>query len=117
MPTWPYMKSLLLESRQAFPLSASWVMLPKHFRRRAAKISRGKLASQQRSVMGSGRPLAMSLDQAIITLHGHTKIVKHEGVPEGGLIAPSGFLAWFNSLTRFLRDEGHGIGIGSAGTS
>ena len=53
----------------------------------------------------------MASDVATITLQGFSKLLKTEGVPEGGVIGPAGFNTWLNSLATLLRDEDHGVGV------
>ena len=50
----------------------------------------------------------------MLNLHGISALAKFEGVPEGGVLGPAGFTTWLNSLTVFLKDRGHGLGIGCA---
>ena len=50
-------------------------------------------------------------DVVIVTIQGFSKVMKVVGVPEGGVWGPTGFPAWFNSLTVYLRNRGHGVGI------
>ena len=69
----------------------------------------------QAGLDGGGRGLLADMlcwDAPVLNLNGISALVKFEGVPEGGVLGPAGFTTWLNSLTVFLKDKGHGLGIG-----
>ena len=72
--------------------------------------------SLQSNLQHGGRALLADIlawDSPTITLAGFSRLMKTEGVPEGGVVGPAGFNTWLNSLTLFLLEHGHGVGLSS----